>query len=87
MSWSVSKKDIPKADVEAAVGQLHSEQHAYQHEPHKRVMDALTACAAAAAAAGPDGVVIAITSSGHYRDDGTGSFTLQVSQYPPAPSA
>ncbi len=87
MSWSVFKQDIPKADVEAEVGKLHSEQHAYQHEPHKKIMDALTACAAAAAAVAPDGVVIAISSSGHYQDDGTGSFLLQVSQYPPAPSA
>jgi len=87
MSWSVSKKDIPKADVAAAVGQMHSEQHAYAHEPHKQVMDALTACAAAAAAAATDGVVIAISSSGHYQDDGTGPFSLQVSQYRAVPSA
>jgi len=87
MSWSISKQDIPKADVEAVVGQLHRETSAYQHEPHRKVMDALTACAATAAAVAPDGVVIAISSSGHYQDDGTGSFSLQVSQYPPSPSA
>lgn len=81
MSWSFTKSDVPKEDVASVIDAAHKETYAYQnHEPHKRVMDALTDAATKIAEVAPDGSTVGIESYGHFNDDGSGSVTLKVAQ-------
>ncbi len=80
MSWNVTKSDVPKELVAQEVRAAHEGQSAYQHVPHRKIMDALTECAAAAAAVAPDGARVNVTSYGYFNDNGTGNFNLAVTQ-------
>ena len=83
MSWTYTKKEIPKADVRATVDATNAEQYAYGHSPaHKTVLDEIAAFAEKIAAVAPDGTELAIESGGHYQDDGCGSLTLKLSVWP-----